>query len=644
MNSRRLQLPRAGVAHLSVAWILPILGVFFLGWQAVLLQPAAGLDDSWSAGLSMAVHMGIGFGNHLVFTYGPLGFLGTSQLWYAGTGVLAFLYLIVVRGALAGLVYLAARHSYGAIGGFLIAVLVISTIESNVAIALLIAAVWVLQHPPGARTSTVLMACGGALAALELLVKVSVGGDLAVMVAVLALTMAGSWRRHVLAAAVGFVLVLLLGWVASGQSLGALPDYVHNSARIVSGYSSAMVLEESAIRWQYPVALIAFLFGLGGALYATSETPSRQRVGAVALWVVFAFFEFKEAFQRHDVGHGAIYFGAVLGGFLAYRIRPGARFLGLGLLGALLAFAVAAQNQTLGYVVDPFGNTETAVAQLEQVFDAGERNRTIAAGRAEIFSFLPLEPETLALVRGRTVAVAPYESALVWAYRLRWKPLPVFQSYSAYTSGLDQLDADTVASSQAPERILLSAGAGVDGRIAQFDEPLTERTILCRYRELWVGPWDVLGRGPNRCGRPVAVAVVKAAWGQQVAVPAPPNEHTLVIVHIAGVQVGGLERLRAFFYKARERFVSIDGVSHRLVAGTAGDGLVLRAPAGVDFSPPFAVAPNAPSIAVTLQGSQPGGDPITYTFEDVPVTAGPRYGVAVSPPMGPRYRRRRRNA
>jgi len=79
---------------------------------------------------------------------------------------------------------------------------------------------------------------------------------------VLALTMAGSWRRHVIAAAFGFVLVLLLGWEASGQNLGALPDYIHNSVRIISGYSSAMVIDEPAIRWQYPVALIAFLFGV----------------------------------------------------------------------------------------------------------------------------------------------------------------------------------------------------------------------------------------------------------------------------------------------------------------------------------------------------------------------------------------------
>jgi hypothetical protein len=627
MGEYRVSVERLKMSRIpaGLVWILPILGVFCFSWQPVGLTPGHGLDASWSAGLSMAIHMGIGFGNHLVFTYGPLGFLGTNQLWYASTGELSFLYLIAVRLVLAAAVYLAARRNYGTVGGFVIAVLVIATVGSDVAIAAFIVAIWFLEHPPSTRICDVLMVCGGALAAFELLIKASVGVALAVMVAVVASTWTGSRRRHVVAASSSFVLALLVGWMASGQSLSALPDYMRNSARIVSGYSSAMVVDEPTIRWEYTAAMIAFSFGLVCAVYSTIGALDRRRAGAVALWVAFAYFEFKEGFQRHDAPHGAIYFDAILGGFVAFRFRAGSRLIGLGLLGALLAFALAAQDQTLASAIDPSGNAEMAVTQIKQVLDPSERNRTIAAGRAEIVSTALLDTKTLALLQDKTVAVAPYESALAWAYRIRWMPLPVFQSYAAYTTGLDQLNANTVASGRAPERILLSASPGIDGRVAQFDEPLTERTILCRYQELYVGSWDVLGRGPNRCGQPVALSTVKAKWGQQVAVTAPPNDHTLVMVRIGGVQVGGLERLRTLVYKARERFVLIDGVSHRLVPGTAGDGLVLRAPAGVDFSPPFAVAPNATSISVELQGRQPGGHPITYSFYEVPVSVGPRY-------------------
>jgi hypothetical protein len=615
----------------SLTRVSLVVGVFFLSWQTVTLQPSLGLDYSWTAGLAMAAHSGISFGNHLVFTLGPLGFISTNPIWYADSGELAFLYLIALRIGLAAAVYAAARRSYGAFWGFVITILVATVIEANgltsvVSIVWLIAATLIIERPPGVRASTAVAAAGGGLAAFELLIKVSVGGELSAMVAVLALTMAGSWRRYIAASVSAFIVVLLLGWMVSGQSIGVLPDYIHNAARIVSGYSSAMVDDQSAIRWQYPVALIAFLLGLAGALYTTRNATSRQRIGVAGLWVVFAFFEFKEAFQRHDAAHGATYFTALLGAVVAYRFLRGNRMIGLGMLGVMLAFAVSAQNQTWSSMIDPFGDAETAFTQIKQVFDTSERNRTIAAGRAVITSAIPLDAKTLALLHDKTVAVAPFEAVLAWAYHLSWTPLPVFQSYATYTTGLDQLNANAAASAEAPERILLLAGADIDGRIPQFDEPLTERTILCRYQELHTAMWwDVLARGPNRCGPPVAMSTVKAAWGQEVPVPSPPNEHTLITVRIGGVQVGGLERLRAFLYKARERFILIGGVAHRLVPGTAGDGLVLRAPAGADFSPPFSVAPNVASIAVKLEGSQPSGQPITYSFYAVPVEVGPRY-------------------
>ena len=43
----------------------------------------------------MAHHFGITFGNHLIFTYGPLGFLSVPTLWYSDTGTIAVLYTLL---------------------------------------------------------------------------------------------------------------------------------------------------------------------------------------------------------------------------------------------------------------------------------------------------------------------------------------------------------------------------------------------------------------------------------------------------------------------------------------------------------------------------------------------------------------------
>jgi hypothetical protein len=75
--------------------------------------------------------------------------------------------------------------------------------------------------------------------------------------------------------------------------------------------------------------------------------------------------------------------------------------------------------------------------------------------------------------------------------------------------------------------------------------------------------------------------------------------------------------------------VMLDAGSHRLIEGTATDGLILRAPGGVDFSSSFHLAPNTTTIAVGKTGQGTGGGrPITYSFFAQSVLAGPRTALA----------------
>jgi hypothetical protein len=574
----------------------------------------------------MSVRFGVTFGNHIAFTYGPLGFLDVNQLWYGDTGQIAFLYLIVIRIVLAATIYAGARRSFGGIAGFMIALYVVALSEDLVDVGFVIAAIYLIQLRLPPRIMSLIVALAGAIAAVEFLIKISVGMELILIVAVVALAADGHRTRYVLAGALGFVVTFLVSWGLASQEFGALPDYFRNSVQIVSGYSSAMSYEDPTIVWEYSGALVAFAFGLIAVWYTMSLETSRRRVGVIAIWVIFAFFEFKESFQRHDASHGGIYFSAMLGGLLAFHFVRGRRLVALMMLAAVAVFTLAAHNRPALSVINLSGDLDSAVTQFKEVFTARERLRIRLEGREGIVSSTPLDTETLMLLHGETVHVTPFEAALVWAYGLDWHPLPVFQSYAAYTAGLDRLNANALKSSKAPQRILFGMASGIDNRFQPFDEPATEQTILCRYQELHIErAWDVLGVGPDRCGQPVRISSIRAAWGQTIPVPSPPNEHTFVIVRVDGVQVTGAESLRAAIFRPKLRFVSINGANYRLVPGTADDGLVLRAPADLDFTPPFSIAPNAKSITVTLEGSQPGGRPIEYSFYEVPVTVGPRY-------------------
>ena len=170
--------------------------------------------------------------------------------------------------------------------------------------------------------------------------------------------------------------------------------------------------------------------------------------------------------------------------------------------------------------------------------------------------------------------------------------MPVFQSYSAYTPGLDDNNAAEVQSPDGPDVILREAVPPVDGRNAAFESPAAMRAILCNFRTSAgpVGRWIVLERSAPRCGRERPLAAVDAKLGVPVPVPAPPDTSSVVLVRIDGVDVSGGEKLRALLYRALDRQIVFDGGRvYRLVPQTAGNGLVLRVPKRADYPAPFSL-------------------------------------------------------
>jgi hypothetical protein len=607
-------------------WVLASVAIALLSWHALELQPMPGLDNSWEAGLHMALHYRITFGNELIFTYGPLGFLSVPTFWYAGTGSIAFVYTILLRITLAAALFAGARRSYGAVIGLAVALIVAcASMVSLETVPFFVFSVLIIDSALSRNQTVTLLILGGAMAGIQLLNKESTGVEIMVMALILACAVRGH-RLTNLAIVLGALSVALLaGWTVTGQEWGALPAYVENAERIISGYAAAMSLEQTGLGWEYMLGWVAFAIGLAGAMQMGLNRTARQRWGIVALWVAFSFLEYKEGFVRHEIAHATIYFVALMGGFLAFRWSPGSRLVGICLLAALFAFVASVQGVPFSTLFQPEEAAKSAISQVGDLLSESKRNAIIEQGRYLIQTEYPLDAETLSLLRGHTVDVEPYEMAVAWAYNLDWHPLPVFQTYSAYTTGLDEADAAVVNSAMAPQRILRNSDPGIDGRAPPFDESYTTRAILCRYQELHTGNgWQVLGVGPERCQAPVLLDTVHAGWNQRVSVPAPPNQQSFVFVRIGGVAPSGFERLEALLYKPAIRVVLLEGSSFRLVEGTATDGLVLRASAGVDFKSPYEVAPNTSTIAVGKAGQHGhGGEPITFSFYSQSVTAGP---------------------
>ena len=65
------------------------------------------------------------------------------------------------------------------------------------------------------------------------------------------------------------------------------------------------------------------------------------------------------------------------------------------------------------------------------------------------------------------------------ANQLNWKPRPIFQSYSAYTKSLDNLNFESYV--KEPRDYIFYDFTAIDGRHPFFDEPKTFFHVFCNY-------------------------------------------------------------------------------------------------------------------------------------------------------------------
>jgi hypothetical protein len=324
--------------------------------------------------------------------------------------------------------------------------------------------------------------------------------------------------------------------------------------------------------------------------------------------------------------HYTLFIEGLLIAWLGFGPAPGMRlrdswFRAAAGITVLICALLALGGTSLTRALGPGAAVSAAVNNVNTAFSPTLRGRAIDAARVQIQAAEGIDAATLALLRGHTVSVFPNEVAAAWAYRLRWDPIPVLQTYSAYTPWLDRLDANFLASTRAPQRILIAwAGTypsqSIDGRILGFDEPETTRELLCRYRPIHTtARWAVLALGANRCSTTERlVSTFQVSWGQAVPVPPPPTSHSLVIARISGAAPHGVESLRSFLFKPGRRYIIVGGQDYRFVSANQADGLAVRSGPGFDFPKPFDLVPQTPDLGVLKVGQSTQGRPITIRF------------------------------
>jgi hypothetical protein len=563
-------------------WITAVL-VCLATWQVAFAYPNVGLDLSWMSGLYMAVHDGKDFGNEIVFTYGPLGFLDWPGLWYGGLGVLAFIFSSFVFLAFAAVLVDSLERSVGLVAAAVVAFLFFVTVPDLEQVPLMLSVglcFFALRDERPSWGLGLLAVGGGLLSAFELLIKLS-GGPAIFVICLLGMIGAQPGRRDW--GAFGGCLVggTLILWLLAGQSLGSLWDYGVNGIQIVSGYNEAMSVDMAA-HWQAVALLLAAL----GLVLGTAFAPFRDRrarLFAVLAVAVAAFSSYKYGVVRFEPYHVALGLSAMLGIWLLlpWRRAQTMTFLGATVVIGAIVVHIYPTSPRLDVVANLKGFKESA----ELAVRPGLREGRTDQARAGLQAAYNLEPQTLAALRGKRVSIDPWEASVAWAYELDWSPLPVFQNYAAYTRKLDELNAHALEDPDGPQMILRQNPGGTlpwgerseEGRLQAWDPPLQNVAEACNFFPiLTTAYWQVLSRIGNRCEEPEFISEGTAQPGEEITIPrAGPS--AFVVLDLSGAEIEGFEKLKSLFWKPPVRTAVLNGgeVSYRLVTGTSGDGLIV---------------------------------------------------------------------
>jgi hypothetical protein len=601
--------------------------IAILTWPIANAGARIGLDPSWIVALHLAARQGLLFGNDIMFTFGPLGFLGWPDPYIAWTSAAALLFVGTIHFTACVTLLHLARQSLGLPKATLFVLLTAFAFPwiagwRLFGVLLFVAVATALYRRVERPTGSAFALAIGVAVGFAGLGKINVA---IVGLVIATIGVAGTARRPLQSLGtycVAVVATIVLQWLATGQRLADLPAYVHAAIDLSVGYSQSMGGVDPQTEWTAGVALLVTIILVALFWRRTSSVARRDLVILSLLTALTIVAEFKAGFTRAGVGV-TIYLATLLSLWPVVAPRTRSWNVAAVPIAGMLAAFFAIAAVPIAALIDPVGRVSALESQVgTALFHRGDAARATAASLREQYA---LPADAVRLLAGRTVHVEPWETAVMDAYpEFRWAPEPVFQAYSAYTPRLDRLNADRLAGAEAPEAILWITPRGqalsIDGRGLWFDAPLAKIEMVCRYVPLGLSEtWQILGRVADRCGQPIAAGTVTTIAGAPATLPSGMPEG-IVTVRIVGVASDLLSRLDITITHGASWFVSDGASARRIPLGTAAEPNIIGST--VDSGYRGALSLSTPPATMTI-GPEPGapgiGTPLTLEFEVIPL-------------------------
>jgi hypothetical protein len=573
-----------------LAALVVVLGIWTM--PPLIISPQSGLDASWMIGMNLALLKQLRFGEDIVFTFGPLGFLYAPYyidftLWaISSTFSLAahFLFFFVILLLLSTwparwtesllLVFTAAFVLTVIIG------LPFPYIDYKLCASALILLYLVMTDKIQTGSSILLLAVSSILFATASLIKFSAA---LISVSSIAVGLACFVHRRKTGCFLCLLLVYLsalpLLWKLSGQELPGLPLYILRSFEISSGYSAGMA---------YPGRSKHLYYGIGyvGVIGFIGIMAIIKRWYHLSLFFLLCFgyllVTFKHGFVR--MGGGAyilIYLNVALFLSLMYlvsRRESTAGFRCAILVSCLILLAIM-HKYPMRFLPSPAQQVHQIKWYVSLMTDTSRRSQVADSAKKAIAEMHPLEKESLLYLEDRSVDIIPWEVSIAYAYDLNWAPRPVFQSFVAYTEKLDLLNAGYFQGNGAPDRILY-AYQSIDERYPIFDEPATFSTVLYHYDVHDIdGEFIILAKKADRSRiEKRGILSQEAYLGEIVPVPAALEGHLFAEVRMEYSWIGKVMRWLYKPSQASIRLATSGGVNSkefRFIPENAKNGLFI---------------------------------------------------------------------
>lgn len=444
-------------------------------------MPAPGLDPSWALALNQAVAQGLVFGKEIIFTLGPYSSIytkayhpATGQMMMLGSLYLAISYWICLIFLMKnirwywilaycipfwGMIY--ARDSL--MFSYPLLVGLISYKITREEKHLFYSNKYLLLF------SIFLFAPLGLLSLIKGSMLI-LCWTISFFCFVFFLTL--HKKTLALSSLISPTVSIIFFWLAAGQSISHLPDYLISTVSIASSFTEAMSSDgniNELILYLITSVLICSL------ILWQKQISVRSKIFLMGIFFLFLFVSFKTGFTRH-FGHAFIPGTSILLAALCLPFLFNSKISYL-----LILFSVNSWYFINGHYtkISLYNNFVTTYFSAWHGFKSRLQD-PLYLNKNYIFTLNFLQTQTAFPILQGTTDIYSYNQSDLISSQNKWSPRPIFQSYSVFSNTLAESNKKYLQGINSPDNIIFKIEP-IDGRLPSLEDGASWPLLLKNY-------------------------------------------------------------------------------------------------------------------------------------------------------------------